>query len=381
MKIVIVAPFLATRGGANRWTWELCEYLASQNDDVVLVSLYTNRQIFDSKKNLKVEDIADKNSLTQSLKFWLNLKNIQKKIRSFIEKENPDVVLFMNFPATLWATKFQNKPILCYPQDINLLYTNTYIKNLTIGKYFLWIIIRLFIRGIDKKKWECFDEVICNSKYSEKHISKNYNVKTSVIHLGTRTNKFKPTRNTKKRAFLSLAAQKAQRSEFLINASKELLKKREDFEIWIVGNHDEHDLELKKLVKKMEMEKNVKFFGRVSDEKLAELYSESLATIHLVKTPPFGMIVTESMACETPVIACKPGGTEETIIHGKTGFLINENNKENLITYLEKFLDNPNLSNEMGKEDRKRVIENFEMSKKNQEMRLFIQNWIKRKNL
>ena len=66
MKIVIVAPFLATRGGENRWTWELCEYLASQNDDVVLVSLYTNRQIFDSKKNLKVEDIADKSSLTQS---------------------------------------------------------------------------------------------------------------------------------------------------------------------------------------------------------------------------------------------------------------------------------------------------------------------------
>ena len=93
------------------------------------------------------------------------------------------------------------------------------------------------------------------------------------------------------------------------------------------------------------------------------------------------MIVTESMACETPVIACKPGGTEETIIHEKTGFLINENDKENLITYLEKFLDNHNLSNEMGKEARKRVIENFEMSKKNQEMRLFIQNWIKRKNL
>ena len=379
MKIVIVAPFLASRGGANRWTWELSEFLASQNDDIVLVSLYTNREIFDSKKNLRVEDIADEKHLTQSLKFWLNFKNIQKKFRLFIEKENPDIVLFMNFPATLWAFKFLNKPVLCYPQDINLLYTNTYIKNLPIGKYLLQIIFRLFIRGYDKKKWNNFDEVICNSKFSEEHISKIYNVKTSVIHLGTKTNIFKSNTLQKKRAFLSLAAQKAQRSEFLIYAAKDLLKKRKDFEIWIVGNHSKHDLELKSLVKKLDIQNNVKFFGRVSDKKLAQLYSESLATIHLVRTPPFGMIVTEAMSCGTPVIACKPGGTEETIQHNKTGYLINENDKAGLLTYIEKFLDNPELSIQMGKQARERVIKHFEMSKKNHEMRSLLQKWVEEK--
>ena len=191
MKAVIVAPYLDSKGGATRWSWELSEYLASQNDEVTLVSLYANKELYNSKENLKVVDIADKTCLTQSLKFWINLKKIQHKVKLVIEKENPDIVVFTNFPATLWATKFSNKPVLCYPHDINLLYTNTYIKNLPLGKYLLWIIFRLFIRVYDKKKWRCFDEVICNSKFSEKHISKIYHVKTSVTYVGTNTKVFK----------------------------------------------------------------------------------------------------------------------------------------------------------------------------------------------
>ncbi len=51
--MVIVAPFLDSRGGVNRWTFELSKFPASQNDDVVLIYLYTNREISNSKKNLE----------------------------------------------------------------------------------------------------------------------------------------------------------------------------------------------------------------------------------------------------------------------------------------------------------------------------------------
>ena len=54
MKIVIVILFLDSRGGVNRRTLELSEFIAFQNDDVILVSLYTNREIFNSKKNLEM---------------------------------------------------------------------------------------------------------------------------------------------------------------------------------------------------------------------------------------------------------------------------------------------------------------------------------------
>ena len=379
MEIVIVAPGLPSRGGAGRYTWELSEHFVSKNDHVSIISLYTNRDIYKEKNNLRIIDVADKYSLTQSIKFWINLCKTKKKISRLVNEISPDVVIYMNFPATLWADKFDKVPVLSYPQDINLLYTNTYIKNLSLPKYLLWIIIRIFVRKLDKKRWKEFDEVICNSKYSEKHIISKYDVKSSVIHLGTRTDFFKPT-TRKKNVILTFAAQKAQRSHFLLKAVADLIKQRNDFEVWVVGSRGSYDHELKNLVNVLEISNKVKFFGVVSDEKLVDLYSQALITIHLVRQPPFGMIVTESMSCETPVIACHPGGTDETIIHEKTGYLIGENDQENLLKYVQIFLNNPNYSYEMGKEGRKRVEQYFKAETQNEKFRELILDWINKKS-
>ena len=129
MKVVIVAPYLVSRGGAGRFTWELSEYLAGKNDEVVLTSLYIDRTLYQEKENLKIIDFGNKNSLTQTISFWLNQNKIRKNLKIIVNEENPDAVLFMNFPATLWAQRFENKPVLCYPQDINLLYRKFEIQN------------------------------------------------------------------------------------------------------------------------------------------------------------------------------------------------------------------------------------------------------------
>lgn len=380
MKVVIIAPALPNKGGAARFTWEFSEYLAVNNDEVTIISLYSDPNIFKEKNNLKIIDLADKNSMTQSIKFWIDLLKTRKKIKKLINNLNPDIVLFMNFPATLWAQKFKKIPVLCYPQDINLLYTNTYIKNLTKGKYFSWLILRKIIRIIDKKLWKNFDDVICHSDFSAKNISTTYNIKTKVILLGTRTDIFKPTKKEKENVILSIAAQKTQRTEFLIKSIENLLKNKTNFKLWVVGSSGEHHEELKQLIKKLQLTDKVKLFGKVSDEILVDLYSRSLVVIHLVKQPPFGLIVTESMSCETPVIACHPGGTDETILHNKTGFLINNDDKEALIEYINRFIDNPKLSSEMGKKGRKRVQQFFELKLKNEELRTLMMKWISKKS-
>jgi len=378
MKIVIVAPGLPNKGGASRYTWELSEYFVSKNDCVSIISLYTNRDIYKEKNNLRIIDIEKKYS-TQSMKFWINLSKTKKKISQLINEIRPDVVIYMNFPATLWADKFDKIPVLSYPQDINLLYNNTYIKNLSLSKYLLWIILRIFIRKLDKKRWKKFDEVICNSKYSEKQITSKYNIKSSVIHVGTKTDFFKPT-ISKKNVILTFAAQKPQRSHFLLKTIANLIKQRNDFEVWIVGSRGSYDSELKKLANTFNISNKIKFFGIVSDEKLIDLYSQALVTIHLVRQPPFGMIATESMSCGTPVIACHPGGTDETIIHEKTGYLIEENDAKNLLKYIQIFLNNPNQSYEMGKEGRKQVEQYFKAETQNEKFRELILDWIDKKS-
>ena len=62
MKVVIVVHYLTSRGGAARFTWELSEYLAEKNDQVVLTSLYADRTLYQEKENLKIVDFGNKNS-------------------------------------------------------------------------------------------------------------------------------------------------------------------------------------------------------------------------------------------------------------------------------------------------------------------------------
>jgi glycosyltransferase involved in cell wall biosynthesis len=52
------------------------------------------------------------------------------------------------------------------------------------------------------------------------------------------------------------------------------------------------------------------------------------ATLCLSIQEPFGMVSVESMASGTPVIAVNEGGYTETVVDGKTGFLINRDSNE-----------------------------------------------------
>ncbi|MGI0009824.1 MAG: glycosyltransferase family 4 protein [Nitrosopumilaceae archaeon] len=377
MKIIIVVPYLTAIGGASRFAWEFSEYLALKGDQVVVVSLFTDRTLYTSKENIKIIDLADRTSFTQTLKFWVNLGKISKKLSLLVKNEKPDLVFFNHFPCMLWVQKYDNIPIICYPEDIAFLYSDNYTKNLPLWKYVLWNIIRIFVRIYDRKKWKCFDHVICNSKFTANHVSRVYGIKPTLIYFGTNTEVFTNYNlHYKSRAILSMGDTRIRRADLLLKAASKLHQKRNDFKIWIVGNNGQLDKKYKKLVAKYNLTEVVEFFGRVNDSTLAKLYSEALAVVHLVKEAPFGFIVIEAMACETPVIAWKPGGTEESIIHGETGFLIEENDSDGLIKYMEKFLDEPQLSHVMGKKGRLRIQNYFDKSKQNNQLREFLLNCI-----
>ncbi len=62
---------------------------------------------------------------------------------------------------------------------------------------------------------------------------------------------------------------------------------------------------------------NVRFLGRVSDARLAELYASCRALIH-PQEEDFGIIAIEAMAAGRPVIALAAGGALETVVDVRT---------------------------------------------------------------
>ena len=69
----------------------------------------------------------------------------------------------------------------------------------------------------------------------------------------------------------------------------------------------------------------VEFLGELGQPERDALYAGAAATLMLGAWPePFGLVAIESMATGTPVIARRAGALTETIDHGETGFLVDD---------------------------------------------------------
>ncbi len=67
----------------------------------------------------------------------------------------------------------------------------------------------------------------------------------------------------------------------------------------------------------------VRFLGEVSDREKQELVGRALALLFPIDWPePFGLVMIESMACGTPVIAWRRGSVPEVVDHGRTGLIV-----------------------------------------------------------
>ena len=69
----------------------------------------------------------------------------------------------------------------------------------------------------------------------------------------------------------------------------------------------------------------VEFFGEVSLEKKVSLLQNARATLFPISwEEPFGLVMIESMACGTPVIATRFGAVPEVIEHGRSGIIVDD---------------------------------------------------------
>ena len=78
-----------------------------------------------------------------------------------------------------------------------------------------------------------------------------------------------------------------------------------------------------------------------------------------IRPEPFGMVVLEAMAAGRPVIATAHGGPLETIIDGKTGYLVSPTQPDDMANALQLLANDPDLCEHQGRNGRARALEEF----------------------
>lgn len=103
--------------------------------------------------------------------------------------------------------------------------------------------------------------------------------------------------------------------------------KEKNFFLRIIGSGPEEE-NLKTLVKRLNLEKNIKFLGEIKRSDVFEYLKKSSVFILLSENETFGLSYLEAMAALNIVIAAKNDGIDGILQDGKNAFLISQNPEE-----------------------------------------------------
>jgi len=140
----------------------------------------------------------------------------------------------------------------------------------------------------------------------------------------------------------------------------------EPFYAIILGSDQGRDIytkKLKRLTEQYRLTRQIKYIDHCSNMPLA--YKISDIIVSASKEPEaFGRIAVEAQAMEKLIIASNIGGSNETIINDKTGFLFESENPEDLKKKIIVALNlDESILKSMGNEGRKNIIKKYNVEK------------------
>ena len=366
IKVLQVIPKLGY-GGAETGCYDIAHYLTENNCKSFIVTSGGELIKFVDKKKVKL------------IKLPVHSKNpILILLNSFILI---GIILFYNINivharsrAPAWscliATKVTNRKFVTT-------FHGTYNFSGKIKKFYNSVMVRS-------------DLIIAGSNFIFSHIKENYSefLKSSkkflVIFRGINTDYFDTSTklesdekkllqkwgiNKEKKIILMpgrLTSWKGQ--ELFIEAIKlvQVELGYEAFHAVILGSEQGRDLYKKKLIhltEKHQLNNQIKFIEHCKDMALAYKVSDIVVSAS-IEPEAFGRVAVEAQSMEKLIIASNIGGSNETILDGKTGILFQSGDPKSLSKKIIQAITMDDSSIKLiGKEGRKNIIKKFNVEK------------------
>ena len=364
-KILFLFPHFLLPGGAANSAVRFARALNEKGYTTEIICTGVNKEFLQANNDLKftVLDIPHSGTFI----YWALFLFWQIKINKALSKY-PDYIFFPQvLPSNWWAWIFKithkNQKIVWNCNEPSaFIHSRTWIKAIKnplmrIGASILNPILKIIDISLEKQN----NFVFCNSNYSASDYEKSYHKKANAVIYPPSYIKTTPSSTNKQNYIFTVSRlSKFKNVDLLIESFAKISEKFPTYSLLIAGDGEERHA-LEELVNKINLASRVHFLGKISDEKLSQLYANARVTTLCSKNEPFGLVSIESMMNGTPVIAHKSGGPLETVIENKTGFLYERDN--DLPLFLEKIITmNDEQYEEMQKSSQVQAKE-FDISK------------------
>ena len=366
LKVLQVIPKLG-HGGAETGCYDLAHYLSENNCSSYIVTSGGSLIKFVDKKKVKL-------------------------IRLPVHSKNP-VLMFFNFIVLIFIILFCNISII-HARSRAPAWSCFFAAKLTRRKFVTTFHGTYNFKNKIKKFYNSImlrsDLIIAGSNFIFSHIKTNYSKLIStqnkflVIFRGINTDYFDPSTVTileedkllkdwglgrnKKLVLMPGRLSTWKGQEVFIEAIN--LVNRElgylPFHSIILGSDQGRNVYKKKLIRLVEQHRlsnQVRFVEHCKNMPLAYKIS-SLIVSASIEPEAFGRVSVEAQSMEKPILASNIGGSNETVINDKTGFLFEAGKAESLSKKIIEALqlDETTLKS-IGNEGRKNIIKKFNIEK------------------
>jgi glycosyltransferase involved in cell wall biosynthesis len=203
------------------------------------------------------------------------------------------------------------------------------------------------------------DVLLANSHFTQERMKVTQGIEPPISHLGVDLEEFYPLPGkSKNNQVLSVGELSPRKGfDFLIESLSYVPYTQRPALRLACNRIDAQEYEyLQDLAENCRVQLQVK--SNLDVNQLREEYSEAKFCVYAPVLEPFGLVPLEAMACGVPVIGVSEGGVPESIVHERTGLLV-ERDPEKFAGAMQHLLSNPDLVLEYGRNAREHVLRNW----------------------
>lgn len=341
MKILYHINSFDKPGGLERITIAKANWLAAHGYDVVIVTINNRGKPafypIDPRIRciiLGVDLLWDKSPLRKLLQRPARQRIYKRRLAEVLQQENPDIIITASVKIGKKAGK-----------TISEFHSCRWYRLKEKGNNPLWRIAVRYFDWRKKRDAKRYDAFVCLTEEDRKDWGsdmKNCRVIPNFIK-HTRT-ELAPLQNKQAVAVGRLV--RIKRFDRLIRAWEIVGKAHPDWRLKIYGNGPLKD-ELKALIAEKGLAEAVELCEATTE--IMSVYKESSMIISTSAIEGFHMGMLEAMSCGVPAVSvgCKCG-PKVLIDHGRTGFLVPEDDTEELAKRINQLIEDDQLRKSMG---------------------------------
>jgi glycosyltransferase involved in cell wall biosynthesis len=358
LKLIIAQSNLTLKGGAERVLLKIAQHY----DASIYTIEYDRDRTFEEFRDLDVKVIGKGivskllpyGRVSQGINYGLAFYNMKLK-------EDYDVINAHMVPSHWIRNK--NERVLWYVHTPFRDVYDLYEFRMRLKKFYQkpvhWAGIRT-VRSIDQKVVRRVEGILANSGNTLSRVIKYYGRKDAkVLNGGIEYEKYAD--NGAERYFIYPARfSPNKRQEYAIEAFRLFERRMKGYKLLLVGpvSKDKayYDYYLR-IAEEAKKSAAIKILKDVDEGKLKELYSRCTAVLYTPINEDYGLVPLEAMASSKPIIAVNEGGPKETVINGKTGFLVDS--EQAMADRMAEVAENPRLAEELGRNGRTHVVDRY----------------------